>query len=75
MGKKNLPGYKFSFLFAQLKVFKGYTFITALQKDKSNPGKANLIFQWISLSNATLLAIAFFACGIHKLNYIKNYFV
>ena len=37
--------------------------------------KANLIFQWISLSNATLLSIVFFACGVHKLNYIKNDFV
>ena len=37
--------------------------------------KANLIFQWISLSNATLLSIVFFACGAHKLNYIKNEFV
>ena len=35
--------------------------------------KANLIFQLISLSNATLLSIVFFACGVHKLNYIKNY--
>ena len=34
--------------------------------------KANLIFQWISLSNATLLSMVFFACGVHKLNYIKN---
>ena len=30
--------------------------------------KANLIFQWISLSNATLLLIVFFACSVHKLN-------
>ena len=35
--------------------------------------RANLIFQWISLSNATLLSIVFFACGVHKLNYIKNF--
>ena len=37
--------------------------------------KANLIFQRISSSNATLFSIAFFACGVHKLNYIKNDFV
>ena len=37
--------------------------------------KANLIFQWISLSNATLFSIVFFACGVHKLSYIKNDFV
>ena len=37
--------------------------------------KANRIFQWIGLSNATLLSIVFFACGVHKLNYIKNDFV
>ena len=36
MGGENLSGYKFSSLFAQLKVFKGQTFRTALQKDKSN---------------------------------------
>ena len=35
--------------------------------------KANLIFQLISLSNATLLSTVFFVCGVHKLNYIKNY--
>ena len=29
---------------------------------------ANLIFQWVSLSNVTLLSIVFFACGVHKLN-------
>ena len=29
--------------------------------------KANLILQWIRLSNATLPLIVFFACGIHKL--------
>ena len=29
--------------------------------------KANLIFQWISLSNATLFSIIFFACGVHWL--------
>ena len=29
--------------------------------------KANLIFQWISLSNATLFSIVFFPCGVHKL--------
>ena len=39
------------------------------------PRKANLIFQTISLSNATLFFIVFFACGIRKLNYIKNDFV
>ena len=33
--------------------------------------KANLIFQWVSVSNATLLSVVFFACGVHKLNYIK----
>ena len=38
------------------------------------PRKANLIFQWISLFNATLLSILFFACCVHKLNYIKNAF-
>ena len=32
--------------------------------------KANLIFQWISLSNATLLLIVFFACSVHKLDCI-----
>ena len=37
MGGKNFSGYKFSCLFAQLKVFKGYIAMTALQKDKSNP--------------------------------------
>ena len=37
--------------------------------------KANLMFQCIILSNATLFSIVFFACGIHKLNYIKNDFV
>ena len=37
--------------------------------------KANLIFQWISLSNATLFSKVFFACGVHKLNYTKNNFV
>ena len=31
--------------------------------------KDNLIFQWISLSNTTLLSMVFFACGVHKLNY------
>ena len=35
----------------------------------------DLIFQWISLSYATLLLIVFFACGVNKLNYIKNDFV
>ena len=34
--------------------------------------KANLIFQWISLYNATLLTIVFFACGVHKLNYSRK---
>ena len=29
--------------------------------------KANLIFQWISLYNATLLTIVFFACGVTSL--------
>ena len=37
--------------------------------------KANLIFQWIGLSNAKLFLIVLFACGVHKLNYIKNDFV
>ena len=37
--------------------------------------KANLIFQWVSVSNATLLLVVFFACGVHKLNYIKSDFV
>ena len=37
--------------------------------------KANLVFQWLSVSNATLLSIVFFACGVHKLNYIKNDFI
>ena len=37
MGGKNLSGYKVLSLFAQLKVFKGYIFTTAIQKDKSNP--------------------------------------
>ena len=35
----------------------------------------NFIFQWICLSNATLLSMVFFACDVHKLNYIKNDFV
>ena len=37
--------------------------------------KTNLIFQRISLSNATLFSIVFFACDVHKLNYIKDDFV
>ena len=37
--------------------------------------KANLIFQLISLSNATLCSVVFFTCGVHKLNYIENGFV
>ena len=37
MGWENLLGYMFSSLFLQLKVAKGETFTTALQKDKSNP--------------------------------------
>ena len=37
MGWENLLGYMFSSLFLQLKVAKGKTFTTALQKDKSNP--------------------------------------
>ena len=32
--------------------------------------KANLILQCISLSNATLLSMVFFACGVHRLNSI-----
>ena len=34
--------------------------------------KDNLILQWISLSNTTLLSMVFFACGVHKLNYIND---
>ena len=34
-----------------------------------------LIFVYLSLSYATLLLIVFFACGVNKLNYIKNDFV
>ena len=37
--------------------------------------KANHTFQWISLSSGKLLPVIFFACGVHKLNYIKNDFV
>ena len=37
--------------------------------------EANLIFQRIRLSNATFLLILFFACSVHKFNYIKNDFV
>ena len=39
------------------------------------PRKANHMFQRISLSNATLFFIVFFACSVRKLNYIKNDFV
>ena len=35
--------------------------------------KADLIFQSISLSNATLFSIVFFACGVHELNYINDF--
>ena len=45
MGGKNLSGYKFPCLFAQLKVFTGQIFTTALQKDKSNPAfRFNSVF-------------------------------
>ena len=37
--------------------------------------KANLIFQSISLPNATLLSTVLLACGVQTLNYIKNDFV
>ena len=35
------------------------------------PRKANLFLQCISLSNATLLSIVFFSCGVHRLNSIS----
>ena len=44
-------------------------------KQVNIPFPANLIFQWISWSNSTLLSIVVFTCGAHKLNYIKNDFV
>ena len=37
MGWENSLDYMFSSLFTQLKVVKGYIFMTALQKDKLNP--------------------------------------
>ena len=56
------------------------SFISCLLVNPSTPElavlkKTNLIFQRISLSNATLFSIVFFACDVHKLNYIKNDFV
>ena len=37
MGLENFLGYMFSSLITEHKVVKGYMFMTALQKDKSNP--------------------------------------
>ena len=45
---------------------KGYMQIIVLDSCKTNS---------YTLSNATLLLIVSFACGVHKLNYIKNYFL